>query len=53
MATGTGKTWTSIYALKEVLDKEEDIVVVVAPYKHLLKQWEHDIIKVFKDAKLF
>lgn len=51
MATGTGKTWTSIYALKEVLDKEEDIVVVVAPYKHLLKQWEHDIVKMFKDAK--
>ena len=45
MATGTGKTLTAIYSAKELFDKKEEniISVIVAPYKHLIKQWAEDI----------
>lgn len=52
MATGTGKTWTAIYSAKELLEKKDIVTVVCAPYKHLIKQWAEDIIKVFPEAKL-
>ena len=52
MATGTGKTWTAIYSAKELLEKKDVVMVVCAPYKHLIKQWAEDIIKVFPEAKL-
>lgn len=52
MATGTGKTWTAIYSAKELLEKRDVVMVVCAPYKHLIKQWAEDIIKVFPEAKL-
>lgn len=52
MATGTGKTWTAIYSSKELIEKHPAMVVVCAPYKHLVRQWADDIIKVFPDAKL-
>lgn len=52
MATGTGKTWTAIYSAKELLEKKDIVMVVCAPYKHLIKQWAEDIIKVFPEAKL-
>lgn len=52
MATGTGKTWTAIYSAKELLEKKDAIMVVCAPYKHLIKQWAEDIVKVFPCAKI-
>lgn len=52
MATGTGKTFTAIYGLKELLSTNKRIVVICAPYKHLIKQWQDDVIKVFPKAKV-
>lgn len=52
MATGTGKTWTAIYAVKECLEKNKAILVICAPYKHLVKQWSEDIVKVFPEASI-
>lgn len=51
MATGTGKTWTAIYSAKELLEQEMCDLIICAPYKHLVKQWYEDVVKVFPDAK--
>lgn len=52
MATGTGKTWTAIYSAKELLKTYSAMVVICAPYKHLVKQWAEDVEKAFGDAKI-
>lgn len=52
MATGTGKTWTAIYSAKELLKSHPAMVVICAPYKHLVKQWAEDVAKAFEDAKI-
>ena len=52
MATGTGKTWTAIYAAKEITDKEPVLLVICAPYKHLVKQWSEDVKKVYPDNEI-
>lgn len=41
MATGTGKTFTALAALKEYLDEEDDqvIIVIAVPVTHLATQW--------------
>ncbi len=52
MATGTGKTWTAIYSAKKLMEQKDAIMVVCAPYKHLIKQWAEDLIKVFPEAKI-
>lgn len=52
MATGTGKTWTAIYSAKELLKTHSAMVVIFAPYKHLVKQWAEDVEKAFGDAKI-
>lgn len=52
MATGTGKTWTAIYAAKELLKENSAMIVICAPYKHLVKQWAEDVAKAFPKAKL-
>lgn len=52
MATGTGKTWTAIYAAKRMIEKHPAMVVICAPYKHLVKQWADDVVKAFPDAKI-
>lgn len=36
--TGTGKTWTALFTLKDILDSE-DIVLVSAPKKTIVDQW--------------
>lgn len=51
MATGTGKTWTAIYAALEVLKKGPLFLVICAPYKHLVRQWYEDVHKVLPEAK--
>ena len=52
MATGTGKTWTAIYSAKELLKEKEAMMIICAPYKHLVKQWSEDVEKVFPDARI-
>lgn len=52
MATGTGKTWTAIFAAKEFLAVHPAMLVVCAPYKHLIRQWATDLEKVFPAARL-
>ncbi|WOO89601.1 DEAD/DEAH box helicase family protein [Mollicutes bacterium LVI A0078] len=52
MATGTGKTFTSIYSLK--MWKENNCenlnVHIVVPYTHLVTQWQESIKEVFPEA---
>ncbi len=52
MATGTGKTWTAIFSAKKLLEQHPAMVVICAPYKHLVRQWADDVIKAFPDAKI-
>lgn len=52
MATGTGKTWAAIFSAKELIDKHPAMVVICAPYKHLVRQWADDVVKTFPDAKM-
>lgn len=52
MATGTGKTWTAIYAAKRLVEKRKTLITICAPYKHLLKQWAEDVEKAFPEAKI-
>lgn len=51
MATGTGKTWTAIYAALEVIKKENIFLVICAPYKHLVRQWYEDIHRVLSQCQ--
>ncbi|MCM1440648.1 MAG: DEAD/DEAH box helicase family protein [Roseburia sp.] len=52
MATGTGKTWTAIYSAKKLIEDYPSLIVIAAPYKHLVKQWAEDVKKAFKDATI-
>lgn len=43
MATGAGKTKTAVLAIQRVTsDLQPGLVVIVAPYKHLLEQWSDE-----------
>lgn len=52
MATGTGKTWTAIFSAKKLIETEQCMVTICAPYKHLVKQWAEDVTKAFPEAKI-
>lgn len=52
MATGTGKTWTAIYSAVELMKQHPAMVVICAPYKHLVRQWSEDVIKAMPDATI-
>lgn len=52
MATGTGKTWTAIYAALRLQQQERTIIVICAPYKHLVQQWYDDVKKVFTNSRI-
>lgn len=52
MATGTGKTWTAIYSAKELVKTHPSMIVICAPYKHLVKQWAEDVISAFPNADI-
>lgn len=52
MATGTGKTWTAIFSAKRLVEEHPAMIVICAPYKHLVKQWADDVEKAFPGAKL-
>lgn len=51
MATGTGKTWTAIYSAKRLLEEHKCLIVIAAPYKHLVRQWAEDVKSLFPDAE--
>lgn len=47
MATGTGKTFTSLKCVEKLLDDEENLVTIIScPYAHLVEQWEKDVKSV-------
>lgn len=50
-ATGTGKTWTSFYALRELI-RPGDVVVLLAPTTDLVEQWAspRNLGRFFPDA---
>lgn len=52
-ATGTGKTWTALFALREIT-QPGDVVVILAPTTDLIKQWteEGNLDRFFPDATL-
>ena len=52
MATGTGKTWTAIFSAKRLVKEKPAMIVICAPYKHLIKQWADDAKKAFSNAKI-
>ena len=44
MATGTGKTFTSLGCLERLLGEEKKLVTIIsAPQMHLVKQWKENI----------
>lgn len=46
MATGTGKTYTSLGCLDKLLDEEDKLITLISvPYQHLIRQWEKSIEK--------
>jgi len=51
MATGTGKTLTALFAVKDLVAKGDPILVVV-PSKILLDQWRRNIRGVFPDVPI-
>lgn len=45
MATGTGKTFTALGCLNEVLRYRKKLLVVISvPYQHLIQQWKRKLI---------
>ena len=46
MATGTGKTFTALKCLEEVLMEECVLTVIACPFSHIIDQWENDINKL-------
>ena len=47
MATGTGKTLTSLGAISKLSKDLNDVlaVIIVCPYQHLVDQWVEDIVR--------
>jgi superfamily II DNA or RNA helicase len=44
MATGTGKTFTAIYSIKELLNRVSALyTIIVCPYRHLVEQWYEEL----------
>jgi len=48
-ATGSGKTFTALCAIKDALDRGE-IPIILVPSDLLLKQWHDEILAAFGDA---
>ncbi len=44
MATGTGKTYTALGCIKEILKSYKGVLIVITcPYSHLIDQWKKNI----------
>ena len=52
MATGTGKTITSLYTIKDLITEEKVFTIIAVPYKHLVSQWAEDAKEFFPDAHI-
>ena len=52
MATGTGKTITSLNAIKDFVSGEKIFTVIAVPYIHLVSQWSEDVNEFFPDATI-
>lgn len=53
MATGTGKTITAIFCIKEFFNREEfGIPIVLCPFIHLVTQWQDTLNKFYFDSLL-
>lgn len=52
MATGTGKTITSLNAIKDFVSQNEIFTVIAVPYKHLVSQWADDVREFFPKAAI-
>ena len=50
MATGTGKTITSLYSIQELIKENKVFTVIAVPYKHLVTQWYEDVKAFFPEA---
>lgn len=50
MATGTGKTITSLYSIKDFVSDNKIFTVIAVPYKHLVSQWAEDVKEFFPNA---
>jgi superfamily II DNA or RNA helicase len=50
-ATGSGKTYTAICAIRDALNRGQTVLVLV-PSKELLRQWEKEILENISDISL-
>lgn len=50
MATGTGKTITSLYSIQDFIRDNKVFTVIAVPYKHLASQWAEDVKAFFPEA---
>lgn len=52
MATGTGKTYTSLFAVKKYIgtSQESIVLIVCCPLQHLVDQWEVSVKEIFPDT---
>jgi superfamily II DNA or RNA helicase/HKD family nuclease len=52
-ATGTGKTWTSLFATREIIS-DDGVLVILAPTTDLVEQWDSDdnVGRFFPDATM-
>jgi superfamily II DNA or RNA helicase len=48
-ATGSGKTFTAITAIRESISEREEVVLVVVPDKVLFAQWYGELVETTKD----
>lgn len=53
MATGTGKTITTLNAISELIVDKQFLVVIAVPYKHLVRQWAEDVALFFPSIDTF
>ncbi len=47
MATGTGKTFTALNAIKQNCSLEEGVLLIVVPQTEIAKQWQKDCQSIF------
>lgn len=45
MATGTGKTYTALYSMVNILNEKKGklAIIICCPYQHLVNQWTEDL----------
>lgn len=51
-ATGSGKTFTAMCAIRDALEREETVIVLV-PSRDLLGQWYDELTKTIGDIKVY